>query len=121
MCCRGGVVAVASYEARTFGVRPVSASVTAKPKCPDLIFVKPRFDVYKAVSLQILSRRGLSRRHLSATQIAEEIRAKIPDETGLTASAGVPYSKFLTKACLNNFSVRTHLTNGLIVRSVTLS
>jgi DNA polymerase IV len=104
-------------------VRSVSASVTAKPKCPDLIFVKPRFDVYKAVSLQILSRRGLSRRHLSATQIAEEIRAKIPDETGLiiTASAGVPYSKFLTKACLNNFSVRTHLTNGLIVGSVTLS
>jgi DNA polymerase-4 len=104
---------------RTFGVRSVSASVTAKPKCPDLIFVKPRFDVYKAVSLQILSRRGLSRRHLSATQIAEEIRAKIPDETGLTASAGVPYSKFLTS--LNNFSVRTHLTNGLIVGSVTLS
>jgi DNA polymerase IV len=104
---------------KPIGVRSVSASVTAKPKCPDLIFVKPRFDVYKAVSLQILSRRGLSRRHLSAT--AEEIRAKIPDETGLTASAGVPYSKFLTKACLNNFSVRTHLTNGLIVRSVTLS
>src|SRR5215203_2328541 len=48
-----GVVAAASYEARRFGVRSAMASVTAKRKCPDLIFVKPRFDVYKAVSLEI--------------------------------------------------------------------
>src|SRR5215467_8166240 len=48
-----GVVAAASYEARTFGVRSAMPSVIAKRKCPDLIFVNPRFDVYKAVSLQI--------------------------------------------------------------------
>jgi hypothetical protein len=48
-----GVVAAASYEARAFGVHSAMASVTAKRKCPDLIFVKPRFDVYRAVSLQI--------------------------------------------------------------------
>ena len=48
-----GVVAAASYEARTFGVRSAMPSITAKRKCPELIFVKPRFDVYKAVSLQI--------------------------------------------------------------------
>ena len=48
-----GVVAAASYEARKFGVRSAMPSVTARRKCPDLIFVKPRFDVYKAVSLQV--------------------------------------------------------------------
>ncbi len=48
-----GVVAAASYEARKFGVHSAMPSVTAKRKCPDLIFVRPRFDVYKAVSLQI--------------------------------------------------------------------
>src|SRR5918995_4209419 len=48
-----GVVAAASYEARPFGVRSAMPSVTAKRKCPELIFVKPRFDVYRAVSLQI--------------------------------------------------------------------
>src|ERR1700678_3228762 len=48
-----GVVAAASYEARTFGVRSAMPSVTAKRQCPDLIFVKPRFDAYKAVSQQI--------------------------------------------------------------------
>jgi DNA polymerase IV len=48
-----GVVAAASYEAREFGVRPAMPSVTAKRQCPDLIFVKPRFEVYKAVSQQI--------------------------------------------------------------------
>src|ERR1700731_2489378 len=72
-----GVVAAASYEAREFGVHSAMPSATAKRKCPNLIFVKPRFDVYKAVSLQILrdfrrvhanhraalARRGLPRRH----------------------------------------------------------
>jgi len=48
-----GVVAAASYEARRFGVRSAMPSVTAKRQCPDLIFVKPRFEVYKAVSQQI--------------------------------------------------------------------
>src|SRR5215510_15246249 len=48
-----GVVAAASYEARKFGIRSAMPSVTARRKCPDLIFVAPRFDVYKAVSLQV--------------------------------------------------------------------
>jgi len=112
-----GVVAAASYEARTFGVRSAMPSVTAKRMCPDLIFVKPRFDVYKAVSLQI---RAIFAEHTplieplsldeayidvtenlqgiaSATEIAQAIRAKIKAETGLTASAGVSYNKFLAK------------------------
>src|ERR1700726_611174 len=112
-----GVVAAASYEARAFGVRSAMPSVTAKRKCPDLIFVKPRFDVYKAVSLQIraifaaytpiVEPLSLDEAYLdvtenlkgivSATQIAETIRAKIRTETGLTASAGVSYNKFLAK------------------------
>ena len=112
-----GVVAAASYEARAFGVRSAMASVTAKRKCPDLIFVKPRFDVYRAVSLQIraifaaytpiIEPLSLDEAYLdvtenlkgivSATQIAETIRAKIRTETGLTASAGVSYNKFLAK------------------------
>src|SRR3981081_3654467 len=112
-----GVVAAASYEAREFGVHSAMPSVTAKRKCPDLIFVKPRFDVYKAVSLQIraifaaytpvVEPLSLDAAYLedtenlkgivSATQIAETIRAKIRTETGLTASAGVSYNKFLAK------------------------
>ncbi len=112
-----GVVAAASYEARVFGVRSAMPSVTARRRCPDLIFVKPRFDVYKAVSMQIRAifadytelieplsldeayldvsedRRGLG----SARAIAEEIRARIRTETGLTASAGVSYCKFIAK------------------------
>jgi DNA polymerase-4 len=112
-----GVVAAASYEAREFGVRSAMPSVTAKRKCPNLIFVKPRFDVYKAVSLQIrtifaaytpiVEPLSLDEAYLdvtenlkgvaSATQIAEEIRAKIRAETGLTASAGISYNKFLAK------------------------
>src|SRR6195256_1118880 len=112
-----GVVAAASYEARKFGVRSAMPSVTAKRNCPELIFIKPRFDVYKAVSLQI---RAIFAEHtplieplsldeayldvtenlqgiVSATQIAETIRAKIRTETGLTASAGASYNKFLAK------------------------
>src|SRR5438067_7769335 len=112
-----GVVAAASYEARQFGVRSAMPSVTARRKCPDLIFVKPRFDVYKAVSLQIrelfaeytpiIEPLSLDEAYLdvtenlkgivSATWIAEEIRARIRAETGLTASAGVSYNKFLAK------------------------
>lgn len=112
-----GVVAAASYEARKFGVRSAMPSVTAKRNCPDLIFVKPRFDVYKAVSMQIraifaehtplIEPLSLDEAYLdvtenlqgitSATEIAEAIRTKIRLETGLTASAGVSYSKFLAK------------------------
>jgi DNA polymerase-4 len=112
-----GVVAAASYEARKFGVRSAMPSITAKRQCPDLIFVKPRFDAYKAVSLQI---RGIFAEHTpiieplsldeayldvtenlqgiaTATEIAEQIRAKVLAETSLTASAGVSYNKFLAK------------------------
>ena len=112
-----GVVAAASYEARKFGIRSAMPSVTAKRRCPDLVFVKPRFDVYRAVSQQIraifadytdlieplsLDEAYLDvsedRRNLgSAKAIAEEIRARIRSETGLTASAGVSYCKFIAK------------------------
>ena len=112
-----GVVAAASYEARRFGIHSAMPSVTARRKCPDLIFVPPRFDVYKAVSLQIREIFGeytslveplsLDEAYLDVTEnlkgiayarlIAQEIRAKIRQETGLTASAGVSYNKFLAK------------------------
>ncbi|MFN7103035.1 MAG: DNA polymerase IV [Pseudorhizobium sp.] len=112
-----GVVAAASYEARRFGVHSAMASVTAKRKCPELIFVKPRFDVYKAVSQQIrqifaeytplIEPLSLDEAYLDvsenlkgmevATEIAGEIRRKIRSATGLTASAGVSYNKFLAK------------------------
>jgi DNA polymerase-4 len=112
-----GVVAAASYEARKFGVRSAMPSVTARRKCPELIFVKPRFEVYKEVSLQIraifaeytpvVEPLSLDEAYLdvtenlqgiaSATEIAERIKAKIRAETQLTASAGVSYNKFLAK------------------------
>ena len=112
-----GVVAAASYEARKFGVHSAMPSVTAKRKCPDLIFVAPRFDAYKAVSLQIreifteytpiIEPLSLDEAYLdvtenlkgikSATLLAEEIRARILADTELTASAGVSYNKFLAK------------------------
>jgi DNA polymerase-4 len=112
-----GVVAAASYEARKFGVCSAMPSVTAKHRCPDLIFVTPRFEVYKAVSLQIreifaehtpiVEPLSLDEAYLdvtenlkgiaSATEIAADVRAKIRRETKLTASAGVSYNKFLAK------------------------
>jgi DNA polymerase-4 len=112
-----GVVAAASYEARKFGVRSAMPSVTAKRRCPDLIFVRPRFDAYREVSHQIraifqdytphVEPLSLDEAYLDvtvdlkgigiATSIAEEIRARIRAETGLTASAGVSYNKFIAK------------------------
>lgn len=112
-----GVVAAASYEARGFGVRSAMPSVTARRRCPDLVFVKPRFDAYRDVSNQIraifadyaphVEPLSLDEAYLDVTQdlkgigvatiIAEEIRARIRHETGLTASAGVSYNKFLAK------------------------
>jgi DNA polymerase-4 len=112
-----GVVAAASYEARKFGVRSAMPSVTARRQCPDLIFVKPRFDVYKAVSLQIraifaehtlvIEPLSLDEAYLDVTEnllgiplardVALAIRAKIKEVTGLNASAGISYNKFLAK------------------------
>ncbi|RPF72828.1 DNA polymerase IV [Aurantiacibacter spongiae] len=112
-----GVVAAASYEARAYGVRSAMPSVTARRKCPDLIFCKSRFDVYREVSEQI---RAIFHHHTphveplsldeayldvtedihgigSATRIAQEIRRAIRETTQLTASAGVSYNKFLAK------------------------
>ncbi len=112
-----GVVAAASYEARVFGVRSAMPSVTAIRRCPDLVFVRPRFEVYKAVSDQIraifadyaalVEPLSLDEAYLDVTEdirglgsakaIAEEIRARIREATRLTASAGVSYNKFIAK------------------------
>jgi DNA polymerase-4 len=114
---RRGVVAAASYEARQYGIRSAMPSVTAARRCPDLVFVPPRFDVYRAVSRQIreifsrysdlVEPLSLDEAYLdvtrdklgtgSATGIAQLIRSAIRRETGLTASAGVSYNKFLAK------------------------
>jgi DNA polymerase-4 len=112
-----GVVAAASYEARAFGVRSAMPSTTAMRQCAELVFVPPRFEVYRAVSRQIHAifadytalieplsldeayldvtenRRGLP----TASATAKDIRARILQDTGLTASAGVSYNKFLAK------------------------
>lgn len=112
-----GVVAAASYEARKFGVRSAMPSVTAKRLCPDLIFVRHRFDAYKEASRTIrrifehytphVEPLSLDEAYLdvtddllgigSATRIAELIRQEIKAKTKLTASAGVSYNKFLAK------------------------
>jgi len=112
-----GVVAAASYEAREFGVRSAMASVTAKRRCPNLIFVTPRFDVYRAVSAQIravfaehtdlIEPLSLDEAYLDVTEnkqgipiaseIAQIIRDRIKAVTGLNASAGISYCKFLAK------------------------
>src|SRR3954453_11071385 len=112
-----GVVMAASYEARKFGVRSAMPAVTAKRRCPDLIFVKTRFDVYRAVSQQIraifldytdlVEPLSLDEAYLDVTEdrhalgsaraIAEDIRRRIREECQLTASAGVSYCKFIAK------------------------
>ena len=112
-----GVVAAASYEARRFGVRSAMPSLTAKNKCPDLIFVPARFEAYKEISEQIknifleytdrIEPLSLDEAFLDVTQnkkmmvsasaIAKEIQQRIYEETQLHASAGVSYNKFLAK------------------------
>ena len=112
-----GVVAAASYEARKFGVHSAMSSVAARRKCPELVLLPPRFDVYRAVSQQIcaifarytalIQPLSLDEAYLdvtaplvdrgSATAIAKGIKAAIRVETDLTASAGVSYNKFLAK------------------------
>jgi DNA polymerase IV len=125
-----GVVAAASYEARQFGIHSAMPSRTAIQRCPHLIFVRPRFDVYQEVSEQIreifhrytdlveplsldeayldvtMNKRGLP----SATLIAKEIKSAISDETHLTASAGVSVNKFLAKSASS-----VNKPNGLCV------
>ena len=112
-----GVVATASYEARPYGIHSAMSSFRALKLCPHLIFVMPRFEAYKTVSMQIrrifadytdlIEPLSLDEAYLdvsenkvgnpSATRIAAEIRVRIREETGLTASAGVSYNKFLAK------------------------
>jgi len=112
-----GVVAAASYEARVFGVRSAMPGGRARRLCPDLLFVPPRFDAYRAVSEQIhrifarftdiIQPLSLDEAYLdvtenrlgiaSATYVAQELRRLIREETGLTASAGVSYNKLLAK------------------------
>ncbi|WP_340266331.1 DNA polymerase IV [Sphingobium mellinum] len=112
-----GVVATASYEARVFGVKSAMPGARARRLCPGLLFVKPRFEVYRAVSAQvreifgrftdIIQPLSLDEAFLdvttnkpgiaSATLIAQEIRRLIREETGLTASAGVSYNKLIAK------------------------
>jgi DNA polymerase-4 len=112
-----GVVMAASYEARKYGIRSAMPAVTARRRCPELIFVKTRFDVYRAVSQQIrrifldytdlVEPLSLDEAYLdvtddrlglgSARAIAEDIRRRIRAECELTASAGVSYCKFIAK------------------------
>ena len=112
-----GVVSAASYEARKFGVRSAMSGYLAKKNCPDLIFVRPRFDRYKEISNKIrkifheytdlVEPLSLDEAYLdvtqnkkgnpSATLIAQEIRKRIYEELGLTASAGISVNKFVAK------------------------
>ena len=112
-----GVVAAASYEARKFGVRSAMSGYLAKKRCPDLVFVRPRFERYTEISKKIRSifheytdkvePLSLDEAYLdvtqnkkgnpSATVIAAEIRQRILEETGLTASAGISINKFIAK------------------------
>ena len=112
-----GVVAAASYEARAFGVRSAMPSIVAARKCAELVFVPPRFDVYREVSRQVqaifrdytplVEPLSLDEAYLDVTdnlkgistawETAKQIRARIYEETRLTASAGISCNKFLAK------------------------
>ncbi|SMP07980.1 DNA polymerase-4 [Flavobacterium hercynium] len=112
-----GVVSAASYEARKFGVRSAISGVLAKKYCPEIIFVRPRFDRYKEISAKIhkifhdytdlVEPLSLDEAYLDVTQnkkgnpsaslLAQEIRLRILNEVGLTASAGISVNKFVAK------------------------
>lgn len=112
-----GVVSAASYEARKFGVRSAMSGIQAKRNCPELIFVKPRFERYQEISKKIrkiffdytdlVEPLSLDEAYLDVTEnkkgnpsaslIAKEIRQRIFDEVGLTASAGISINKFVAK------------------------
>lgn len=112
-----GVVAAASYEVRQFGVRSAMSCYEARKRCPEVIFVRPRFEIYRAVSSDIrnimysltphveplsldeayLEVTGLTVHKGSATLMANWLRAQILQHTGLTASAGVSFNKMLAK------------------------
>lgn len=112
-----GVVAAASYEARKFDIHSAMSIKVALRKCPELIIVKPNFELYKQVSGRIrkifneytdlveplsldeafLDVTESKTKHDYATQIAKEIKTRIFEETKLTASAGVSFNKFLAK------------------------
>ncbi|MEO8237115.1 MAG: DNA polymerase IV [Flavobacterium sp.] len=112
-----GVVSAASYEARKFGVRSAISGVLAKKYCPEIIFVRPRFDRYKEISSQVhkifyeytdmVEPLSLDEAYLDVTQnkkgnpsaslLAQEIRLRILNEVGITASAGISVNKFVAK------------------------
>ncbi len=112
-----GVVSAASYEARKFGVRSAMSGMQARRLCPDLIFTKTRFDRYREISKQIrnifydytdlVEPLSLDEAYLDVTEnkkgnpsaslIAQEIRTRIFNEVGLTASAGISINKFIAK------------------------
>jgi DNA polymerase-4 len=112
-----GVISAASYEARKFGVRSAMSGVLARRNCPDLVFVRPRFNRYKEISKKIrhifydysdlVEPLSLDEAYLdvtknkkgnpSASLIAKEIRERIFNDVGLTASAGISINKFIAK------------------------
>lgn len=114
---RRGVIATCNYEARRFGVRSAMASGYALKRCPELILLPPRFELYRAVSRDIhrifhdytdvieplsldeafLDVTGLDHCQGSATLMAAEIRRRIEAEVGITASAGIAPNKFVAK------------------------
>lgn len=122
-----GVVSAASYEARKFGVRSALSGALAKKYCPELIFVRPRFDRYKEISQKIrkifhdytdlVEPLSLDEAYLDVTQnkkgnpsaslIAQEIRLRILNEVGLSASAGISVNKFIAKVASD-----VHKPNG---------
>lgn len=125
-----GVVAAASYEARAFGIHSAMPSARARRLCPDAVFLRPRFEVYRAVSRQIraifhsytylveplsldeayLDVSEVRQQQGSATRIAREIKRRVQEQTGLTASAGVSYNKLLAKLASD-----MHKPDGLTV------
>ena len=121
-----GVVAAASYEARQFGVHSAMPCSQAYRKCPQAVFVKPRFEAYREVSQQIhvifaqysdlIEPLSLDEAYLdvthnkvnnpSAIRIAQAICQQIHQDTGLTASAGVSYNKFIAKTASEDYAKR---------------